>query len=55
MCLFSTKGSYMDNYTLMKLSEKMDDDGVDIADFDPQDLYFTEDDAERFKEKYKEF
>ncbi len=45
----------MDNYTLMKLSEKMDDDGVDIADFDPQDLYFTEDDAERFKEKYKEF
>ncbi len=55
MCLFSTKGSYMDNYTLMKLSEKMDDDGVDIADFDPQGLYFTEDDAERFKEKYKEF
>lgn len=45
----------MDNYTLMKLSEKMDDDAVDIADFEYDELYQTADDAEAFKEKYKEF
>lgn len=45
----------MDNYTLMKLSEKMDDDGVDIADFDPEELYEIADNAEAFKQKYKEF
>lgn len=45
----------MDNYTLMKLSEKMDDDGIDIADFDPEEPYEIADDAEAFKQKYKEF
>lgn len=45
----------MDNYTLMKLSEKMDDDAVDIADFDPEELYSVPNDAEAFKQKYKEF
>lgn len=45
----------MDNYTLMKLSEKMDDDAVDIADFEYDELYQISDDAEAFKEKYKEF
>lgn len=45
----------MDNYTLMKLSEKMDDDGVDIADFELDELYQTQNDAQAFKEKYKQF
>ena len=33
----------------------MDDDGVDIADFDPDELYEISDSAEAFKQKYKEF
>lgn len=45
----------MDNYELMKLSEKFDEDGVFAEDFDPDDWYHEADDAEEFKRKYKEF
>ena len=45
----------MDNYTLMKLSEKMDDDAVDLIDYEYYDLYNNVNNAESFKEKYKEF
>ena len=40
------------NYELMRQSELMDDDGMDIDDADHQD---DRSDAERFKEQYKEF
>ena len=46
----------MDNYELMKLSEKYDEDGVFIEDFDLEDLFYNDtSDPEKFKEKYKEF
>ena len=40
------------NYDLMRKSELMDDDGMDIDDAERQD---DMSDAERFKERYKEF
>ena len=45
----------MDNYTLMKLSEKMDDDAIDLIDYELSDLLPDETDAEAYKRKYKEF
>ena len=39
-------------YELMRQSELMDDDGMDIMDAEKQD---GRGDAEKFKEKYKEF
>lgn len=45
----------MDNYTLMKLSERYDEDAIDIADFEREELLPEMKDAEKFKEKYKEF
>ena len=40
------------NYELMRRSELMDDDGMDIDEAERQD---ERTDAERFKEQYKEF
>ena len=40
------------NYELMRQSELMDDDGMDLDDAEHQD---DRSDAERFKDKYKEF
>lgn len=45
----------MDNYTLMKLSERYDEDAIDIADFEREELLPEMNDVEKFKEKYKEF
>lgn len=45
----------MDNYTLMKLSEQMDDDAVDIIDYELEDLLPANNDAEEFKRQYKEY
>ena len=39
-------------YDLMRQSELMDDDGMDLEDAEIQD---NRDDAEKFKTKYKEF
>ena len=39
-------------YELMRQSELMDDDGMDLVDAERQD---DRGDAEKFKEKYKEF
>ena len=46
----------MDNYELMKFSQKMDEDGIYIEDFELEEL-FEEDlgDPEAFKRTYKEF
>lgn len=40
------------NYELMRKSELMDDDGMDLDDAERRD---ERSDAERFKEQYKEF
>ena len=40
------------NYELMRRSELMDDDGLDIDEAEQND---ERSDAERFKDKYKEF
>ena len=40
------------NYDLMRKSELMDDDGMDIDEAERRD---DRSDAERFKEQYKEF
>ena len=40
------------NYELMRKSELMDDDGMDIDEAERRD---ERSDAERFKEQYKEF
>ena len=40
------------NYELMRKSELMDDDGMDLDDAERRD---DRSDAERFKEQYKEF
>ena len=40
------------NYELMRKSELMDDDGMDLDDAERQDDKTS---AERFKEQYKEF
>lgn len=53
--LQSYKEVDMDNYTLMKLSERYDEDAIDIADFEREELLPEMNDAEKFKEKYKEF
>lgn len=53
--LQSYKEVDMDNYTLMKLSERYDEDAIDIADFEREELLPEMKDAEKFKEKYKEF
>lgn len=45
----------MDNYTLMKLAEKMDDDAIDIIDYELSELLSESSDIEEFKRKYKEF
>lgn len=45
----------MDNYTRMKLSEKMDDDAIDLFDYDIEELLPKKNSAEEFKKKYKEF
>lgn len=45
----------MDNYTLMKLSEKMDDDAIELDDYELSELLPGSSDIEDFKRKYKEF
>lgn len=45
----------MDNYTLMKLAEKMDDDAIDLIDYELSELLSESSDIEEFKRKYKEF
>ncbi len=39
-------------YELMRRSEMLDDDGLDLCDVEKKD---DPDDAKKFKEKYKEF
>ena len=43
---------YSTNYELMRKSELMDDDGMDIDEAERRD---ERSNAERFKEQYKEF
>ena len=43
---------YSTKYELMRKSELMDDDGMDIEEAERRD---ERSDAERFKEQYKEF
>ena len=45
----------MDNYTLMKLSETMDEDSCELMDFEYNELNPEGNSAEDFKRKYKEF
>lgn len=45
----------MDNYTRMKMSEKMDEDAVEYIDYDTEELLDKGSSAEEFKKKYKEF
>lgn len=45
----------MDNYTLMKLSETMDEDSCELMDFEYNELNPEGNSAEDFRRKYKEF
>ena len=45
----------MDDYTRMKLSEKMDEDSCELMDFEYNELNPEGVSAEDFKRKYKEF
>lgn len=46
----------MDNNTLFKMSEYYDEDAPELMDYDTEELLSgTGTDAEKFKEKYKEF
>ena len=49
---FSTKMKKTTMYELMRASELMDDDGMDIDEAEARD---ERSDAERFKQQYKEF
>ena len=45
----------MNDYELMRLSERMDEDAADLRDYDLKELTDKKQDPARLREKYKEF
>ena len=45
----------MNDYELMRLSERMDEDAADLRDYDLRKLTAKKPNPERLREKYKEF
>ncbi len=45
----------MNDYELMRLSERMDEDAADLRDYELKELTAKKPNPERLREKYKEF
>lgn len=45
----------MDNYTLMKMSEKLDEDALEYMDYEVSELLSDKNSIQKFKDEYKGF